>query len=119
MDTFRVELTFSGEHNVDPDKKHGETVNFGAAGDTSADFVIKRFVLGMRAVLAEYKLTSLRGAVLIHSDEVRDDLLTGLRMIIEPLVLEPAVVVDPAPYVALTVEKPENESKTEETTTEQ
>lgn len=83
MDTFKVELIFSGEHNVEPEKKPGETINFGAGGDTTADYIIRRFITGMRAVLAEYKHTSLDKATLIHSPEIQDDLLSGYRLMIQ------------------------------------
>lgn len=84
MRTFKVELTFSGDHNVDPEKKHGETVNFVAGGDTTADFFIHRFTIGLQTVLAEYPHTRLVSATIQHSSTVKDDLLTGVRTVISP-----------------------------------
>jgi hypothetical protein len=82
MGTFKIEITGVGAHGVDRNKENGETVNFLAEGDTTADFIAKSLIKQLASRFEQYGIV-LQSAELIHwpdePGEVRDNLITGIR----------------------------------------
>jgi hypothetical protein len=79
MGNFRITINGVGGHGVDRGKRHGETVDFGAGGDTSPDAIAKRMVDELKATgcsITEATITHWPG----QDGSVVDNLLTTKRL---------------------------------------
>lgn len=78
MGNFTIEIKAVGGHGVDRDKKDGEEVDFGIAGQFTPEAIAQRVV----AELDRFGST-VESAKIIHwpgeESEVVDDLITGVR----------------------------------------